>query len=596
MAKENTQKYNPSKEEAKITRRTQNMFDMARKAKNNTMKVFREAEQLYMGDHWAGLNMPNFKNQVTLDLIASAIDTMVPILSSRPPRIDIVNIGSEEIEMKSAEILQKQMDELWVLRDMQNLVPDWLLDYLVYGCGILKITMGDDDLPDADVVDPYAFFVNPSATKLENAEYVAYAAPTPLWEIRHKYKNGKYVQAMSELDKYQALKINDVHVGGSNLVQVTDTQANETNYYENTNRAMKDLEERALIIECYARDYSKEYVDDPEMEGNVIEKDKYPGYIRQTTIANGVLLYDGPTKYPFFNKENHIPHPFPFVVLKNGGSAHSFWGKPEPKRLKSINLSMDRMSSQIMDNIHLTSNPQFVVDETTDVVDQIANKPGGIIRKKGPGMVQMLQPATMPGYVFNFYEMMNDMFETISGVNKATQGKADSNVTSGVQAQIYRQASTTKIDFKARAVDQAIQTLGSMWVAMIKNLGTDLHTVMVDGDEGSEERSYVGSMFSEMDFNVRAKAGSMLPENKEWIENKILQLMQMGVITDPIYILENMELPGKDKLIRQMMEQAGGGGSMSEEEMAELGTNEDEILKNLQENPDLLNRLPGDIQ
>ncbi len=596
MAKEDTQKYNPSKEEAKIVRRTQNMFDIAKKAKNNTMKVFREAEQLYMGDHWAGLNMPSFKNQVTLDLIASAIDTMVPILSSRPPRIDIVNIGSEEIEMKSAEILQKQMDELWVLRDMQNLVPDWLLDYLVYGCGILKITMGDDDLPDADVVDPYAFFVNPSATKLENAEYVAYAAPTPLWEIRHKYKNGKYVKAMSELDKYQALKINDVHVGGSNLVQVTDTQAKETNYYENTNRAMKDLEERALIIECYARDYSKEYVDDPEMEGNVIEKDKYPGYIRQTTICNGVLLYDGPTKYPFFNNENHVPHPFPFVVLKNGGSAHSFWGKPEPKRLKSINLSMDRMSSQIMDNIHLMANPQWVVDETTDVVDQIANKPGGVIRKKGPGMVQMSQPGSMPGYVFNFYEMMNDMFETISGVNKATQGKADSNVTSGVQAQIYRQASTTKIDFKARAVDQAIQTLGSMWVAMIKHLGTDLHTVMVDGDEGSEERSYVGSMFSEMDFNVRAKAGSMLPENKEWIENKILQLMQMGVITDPIYILENMELPGKDKLIRQMMEQAGGGGSMSEEEMAELGTNEDEILKNLQKNPDLLNRLPGDIQ
>jgi hypothetical protein len=50
----------------------------------------------------------------------------------------------------------------------------------------------------------------------------------------------------------------------------------------------------------------------------------------------------------------------------------------------------------------------------------------------------MQQPASMPGYVFNFYELMVDMFETISGVNKATQGKADSSVTSGVQAQIYR--------------------------------------------------------------------------------------------------------------------------------------------------------------
>tara|TARA_R100001530_G_scaffold9713_2_gene9784 strand:- start:63 stop:1868 length:1806 start_codon:yes stop_codon:yes gene_type:complete len=600
MAKESTDKYTPSKEESKRIKRSEAMFDMCRKAKANTVKVFREAEQLYMGDHWGGMNMPSFKNQVTLDLIASAIDTMVPILSSRPPRIDIVNIGSDEVAGNAAEILQKQMDELWVVRDMQNLIPDWLLDYLVYGNGVLKVHMGDDDLPDADVVDPYAFYVNPSATKLENAEYVIYAAPTPLWEIREKYPNGKFVKSQSELEKYEALKINDANQGGSDVTQVTDTTGSETNYYESTKSAMKDLEERALLIECYARDYTKEYVEDDESEGKAMEKNKYPGNIRQTTICNGVLLYDGPSKYPFFNKENHLPYPFPFVVLKNGGSAHSFWGKPEPKRLKSLNLSLDRLTSQIMDNTHLMANPMYLVDETTDVVDQISNKPGSVIRKKGPGQVQMLQPASMPGYVFNFYELMVDMFETISGVNKATQGKADASVTSGVQAQIYRQASTTKIDFKARMVDQAIQTLGSMWIAMIKNLGTELHTVDVETAEGLEERSYIGAMMGEMDFNVRARAGSMLPENREWIENKIMQLMQLGIITDPVYILENMELPGKEKLIQQVIEQQQamqqGGEPMSPEEMAGLGTDEDEVMRQLQANPDMMNRVPPDVQ
>ena len=84
---------------------------------------------------------------------------------------------------------------------------------------------------------------------------------------------------------------------------------------------------------------------------------------------------------------------------------------------------MDRISSQISDNISLTSNPMFIVDETTGVDSQISNKPGQIIRKKGAGQVQMVQPPSMPNYVFNFYSLLNDVFETVSGVNKATQGK-----------------------------------------------------------------------------------------------------------------------------------------------------------------------------
>ena len=124
-------KYQPNKEEERIIKRTENMFDICHKSKQNTAKVWREAEKLYMGDHWGGMNMPNFKNQVTLDLIASAIDTMVPILSSRPPRIDVMPVGEDEVTRNAAQILQNQIDEIWVVRDMQNMLPDWLLDYLV---------------------------------------------------------------------------------------------------------------------------------------------------------------------------------------------------------------------------------------------------------------------------------------------------------------------------------------------------------------------------------------------------------------------------------------------------------------------------------
>jgi len=589
MAEPQLEVFKPTADETKIIKRVENMFQMGKRARKDVTNMWREAEKLYAGLHWDGMNMPNFKNQITVDLIASAIDTMVPILSDRPPKIDVMAVNADDESTQASEILQALMKEVWEIRDMQNLVPDLLLDYLVYGTGIMKLHWNNnDDLPDCDIVDPFAFYINPSATKLENAEWVIYSAPVPLYEIKHKYTNGKYVRSQAELDKYEAYKIGKTDIGGEK-VQVTDTKGSQTNYHDSEAHAMESLEERALVIEAYMRDTTKEYIKDDN--GKEIKSYKYPNMMKMCTIANGVLLYEGPSKYPFFSTEEHLPHPFPFITLKNVGGPHSFWGKPEPKRLKSLNLTLDRLSSQIMDNIHLTANPMWIVDETSSVTDQISNKPGQVIRKKGPGQVAMQSPSSMPGYVFNFYQLIQDLFETVSGVNKATQGKDSSNVTSGVQAQIYRQASTTKLDFKARTVEKAISTLGQMWIAMFKNLGTKMQMINYVLPDGMEEmREVMGISLASMNFQVRAKTGSMLPENKQFVENKILQLAQLGILQDSEYIIENMEMPGKERLLKRMREQAE-----AQEEQglnpSELGGSEDEIYEQLRNNPELMNEI-----
>ena len=581
--------YKPTPQEKEIIKRTENMFGIARKARSEVTKLWREAEGLYQGNHWEGMNMPQFKNQITVDLIASAIDTMIPILSSRPPKIDIMSVTGDDRGSNIADTIQAFMDELWQIRDMQNLIPEFLLDYLVYGTGIMKTSWNNvDDMPDCDIIDPFNFYVNPSATKLENAEWVCLASAMPIYEIKERFENGEYVKPMANLDKYSSTKIGTTNVGGEDKIQVTDTKGTETNYYEGFGKAMEDLEPRSLVIECYMRDPSKEYVINDD--GKEEKKMKYPNGMRQVIVSNGVLLYDGKTKYPFFNKENHCPHPFPFVTIKNTGSPHSFWGKPEPKRLKSLNLAMDRISSQVMDNIHLTANPMWVVDETTGVENQITNKPAQIIRKKGAGNVQMQSPPSMPSYIFNFYQLLGDVFETVSGVNKATQGKEASNVTSGVQAQIYRQASTTKIDFKSRSVDQCVSVLGTMWVAMFKHLGNQVKRVNYVGNDGiTEPRDMIGVMFKDVDLMVRAKAGSMLPENRMFVENKILQLAQLGIVTDPEYIVENMEMPSKERLLQKIREEKEQAQQPPSPE--QLGGSEDEIYETLMNDPELASKM-----
>ena len=565
-------------------------MDSARKARRKTSELWRESEKLYMGNHWEGLSMPEYKNQLTLDMIANVIDTQIPIMSSQPPKIDVIPVGATEESKFVAKTLQAQLDDLWYMRDMATLVPEWLTDYLVYGTGIVKLNWNmHDDLPDCDMVDPFSFYVNPSATKLENAQWIIHMAPRPLYEIKELFpEKGHLVKSMGKMSEYEALKITEVNHGGKSLIQVTDSHGTETNYFEGETEAMQNLEERALLVEVYMRDGSVEYTQE-DSDKQKVGKPKYPGGLRKICMANDIILYDGPSRYQFLDKMNRCPYPFPYVVMKNGGSAHSFWGKPEPKRLKSINLALDRIASQVMDNVHLIANPMFVVDETADVQDQINNKPGSVIRKRGPGQVSMLQPASIPGYVFNFYQLLVDMFETVSGVNKATMGKQEPNVTSGVQAQVYRTASTSKIDFKSRQLDSAMQILGSMWIAMIKNMGTENHSLSMKDAEGNEaEVVYQGMEFADIDQMVRARVGSMLPDNRTYVEEKILSLAQAGLIQDPEYILENMQLPGIERLINEMREkkqQQQPDPSMFE------GMSEDEIFKQLQANPQLAQQM-----
>ena len=129
-----------------------------------------------------------------------------------------------------------------------------------------------------------------------------------------------------------------------------------------------------------------------------------------------------------------------------------------------------------------------------------------------------------------------------------------------------------------------------MWVAMFKHLGNQVVRVNYVRDDGeTEARDMVGIMFRDVDMMVRAKAGSMLPENRMFMENKILQLAQLGIVTDPEYIVENMEMPAKERLIKKIREEKEAQNQPMTPE--QLGGNEDEIYESLRNNPELADKV-----
>ena len=73
------------------------------------------------------------------------------------------------------------------------------------------------------------------------------------------------------------------------------------------------------------------------------------------------------------------------------------------------------------------------------------------------------------------------------------------------------------------------------------------------------------------------------------MENKILQLAQLGIVTDPEYIVENMEMPAKERLIKKIREEKEAQNQPMTPE--QLGGNEDEIYETLRNNPELADKV-----
>jgi len=130
---------------------------------------------------------------------------------------------------------------------------------------------------------------------------------------------------------------------------------------------------------------------------------------------------------------------------------------------------------------------------------------------------------------------------------------------------------------------------------MFKNLGTTVLNVPYYDPEGNQEvRSVMGIMFADFDMHVRCRAGSMMPENKQFVENKIMQLAQLGIVTDPEYIVEHMNLPAKERLIALMRQQKEEAKN-AENPLGQYGNTEDEVYKNLRDNPDQMANLPPEV-
>jgi hypothetical protein len=211
-----------------------------------------------------------------------------------------------------------------------------------------------------------------------------------------------------------------------------------------------------------------------DYEGN----DKASLYRCTTAGEEGeVLIRDGE---PDIIREDAIP----FAAMTPVIITHRFFGRSIADLVMDIQRIKTALLRALLDNAYLANNPRTEVSEThaseTTLDDLLVSRPGGIVRTKMPGGLNVLQHPDVGGHVFPLLQYQDATREWRTGVSRQGQG-TDPNALQNQVATIANQmfnASQAKVKLIARIfAETGIRDLFSLLHMTIRKHGSQPQTV-----------------------------------------------------------------------------------------------------------------------
>ena len=249
-------------------------------------------------------------------------------------------------------------------------------------------------------VPPEEFLINAGAKSIKDARFICHRS--------HKTRNDLIRMGYDEDMVYEL----PAYTSGADDI-TTSQEYMARHSYDSTNtypnQAAEESEVKVQVFESYTRL-------DMEEDGTSV--------LHKITHSGNIILDCEPIDYIPFSSVCPIPIP------------HKFFGLSVAETVQDIQLIRSTLTRNLLDNMYLANNGRFqVVEGQVNIDDLLTNRPGGIVRTRGPNALQPIQTPSLQPYSFQMLEYWEGIKTGRTGVNPQTQGlSADvlkSHVTQG---------------------------------------------------------------------------------------------------------------------------------------------------------------------
>lgn len=373
--------------------------------------------------------------------------------------------------------------------------------------------------------DPAAVVIDPTATRLVEAEFVA---------LRHVYGYRRAALLFAKIPAdpsasgAEGLEI----IGHDNEVETEDDEARES------------AQERVVVWEVY-HDFGA----------------------KRTIYSGSKLLHEG---------DNPIPNGrFPIVLFPLYPVRYRLWADGLVAQMKPLQDLFNKLRTRVAIWARYVANPVVVA---IGPQGEIQTAPGSVIKVLSGGDVKYLRPPDMPADVFRSLESLPADMDVITGVHEITRGIRPVGTTSGISLEVLHHAAQTRLTGPARAWTAAWSEVGQRLLELMQKHYTGtrslatvqggevgrvavapeaLSAVVPDRAEGAAE----GAMQVRAHrYRVVTQPKGDLPLSPAAMSELSLQLINTMAedgrpVIDRTALLDNLRYPGRQQLMERIMMQ-----------------------------------------
>jgi hypothetical protein len=371
-------------------------------------------------------------------------------------------------------------------------------------------------------VDPQDFFIDPTATCIEDAMWCMHVTHrSPAW-VFERY--GVRVQPDGDAS----------HDSARLTVAPHARQADE--------------QKTVAVKEVWIRRgrYPTGTAPDDEAE--------FPtGYVY--TVAGDRLLEKRPNPY---KGRIFRGRPGPFIVIPCIRTPRRFWGDTFFNSLRWLQVSLNKTISTIAHNNDLTGNSQWLYSVNNEITEaHRTNEPGAWIPWTATNNPHET-PTKIPGTgaspaQLRFIEILTGFFESISGQHEGgIAGGVPPNVEAGVALEALAERDTSRLAATALEIGRGITEWAQMTLALIHQFWDQPRTVAVAGRFMESEVYEFSGVDVHDSFDVLVVRDSVMPASKAARFQKAVTLWSAGLIPDPREVLRRI---GEDEMEELTLDQ-----------------------------------------
>jgi hypothetical protein len=235
----------------------------------------------------------------------------------------------------------------------------------------------------------------------------------------------------------------------------------------------------------------------------------------------------------------------PFAFFQHIPSATTIWPDTTINQIRHLNLEVDKTTSQLIEAKDYMANPMWRIATQSKVKGQVKAVAGSILRYVHVPNVPPPEPISgisMPPETDALLAGLREQILDISGQSEVSRGRVPTGVRSGVAVAYLQEEDDTKLGPTVLGMEETIALQASQVLERISQFYTSQRILRFYRPDGQfEVLKFKGADLRD-NTDVLCQSGSAMPKMKAARQQYTLELVSLGILTDPKEIKEELDL------------------------------------------------------